>query len=124
MPKTHSDIGLAGIAVMGQNISLNNADHGFQISVYNRTTATMEKFVAENPNTPGGLIGCLSLEDFVRSLAKPRKIIILVKAGAGTDAVIKSLEPLLAKRTGPQKGCASSDPACRAARKARVSVLR
>jgi len=52
MPKSHSDIGLIGLAVMGQNLALNIADHGFQISVYNRTTEKTEKFVAENPNTP------------------------------------------------------------------------
>ncbi len=95
MPKPLSDIGLAGLAVMGQNLALNIADHGFQISVYNRTTATMEKFVTENPDTPGGVVGCKTLEDFVQSLARPRKIIILVKAGKPTDAVIDSLAPLL-----------------------------
>ncbi|MEZ5403227.1 MAG: NADP-dependent phosphogluconate dehydrogenase [Bryobacteraceae bacterium] len=95
MSKTHSDIGLVGLAVMGQNLALNIADHGFRISVYNRTTETMEKFVVENPDTPGGLHGAATLEDFVASLAKPRKIIILVKAGGPTDAVINSLLPLL-----------------------------
>jgi 6-phosphogluconate dehydrogenase len=95
MSKSLSDIGLAGLAVMGQNLALNIADHGFQISVYNRTTATMEKFVAENPNTPGGLLGAKTLEEFVQSLARPRKIVILVKAGGPTDAVINSLVPLL-----------------------------
>ncbi len=95
MPKPQSDIGLVGLAVMGQNLALNIADHGFQISVYNRTTPTMEKFVAENPDTPGGLVGRATLEDFVQSLAKPRKIIILVKAGGPTDAVIDHLVPLL-----------------------------
>lgn len=95
MSKTHSDIGLIGLAVMGQNLALNIADHGFQISVYNRTTATMEKFVAENPNTPGGLIGQAELADFVQSLAKPRKMILLVKAGKPTDTVIELLVPLL-----------------------------
>jgi 6-phosphogluconate dehydrogenase len=95
MPKSHSDIGLIGLAVMGQNLALNIADHGFQISVYNRTTEKTEKFVAENPNTPGGLIGAKTLEDFVKSLAKPRKMIILVQAGKSTDAVIDSLVPLL-----------------------------
>ncbi len=80
---------------MGQNLALNIADHGFRISVYNRTTATMDHFVAENPNTPGGLDGQATLEGFVTSLKRPRKIIILVKAGAGTDAVIDSLVPLL-----------------------------
>ena len=90
-----SDIGLVGLAVMGQNLALNIADHGFRISVYNRTTATMEKFVAENPDTPGGLVGEATLEGFVSSLKCPRKIVILVKAGTGTDAVIDSLVPLL-----------------------------
>ena len=95
MPKPLSDIGLVGLAVMGQNLALNIADHGFQISVYNRTTETMEKFIAENPNTPGGVVGAKSLEEFVQSLARPRKVIILVKAGGPTDAVINSLLPLL-----------------------------
>jgi 6-phosphogluconate dehydrogenase len=57
----------------------------------------MEKFVAENPNTPGGLVGLKTLPEFVQSLRKPRRIIMLVKAGAGTDAVIESLVPLLEK---------------------------
>ena len=95
MPKATSDIGLIGLAVMGQNLALNIADHGFQISVYNRTTEKTDKFVAENPDTPGGLIGAKTLEEFVKSLAKPRKIVILVQAGKGTDAVIDSLLPLL-----------------------------
>lgn len=95
MSQAQSDIGLVGLAVMGQNLALNIADHGFRISVYNRTTATMEKFVADNPATPGGLVGEATLEGFVASLKRPRKIIILVKAGAGTDAVIDSLTPLL-----------------------------
>ncbi len=95
MPEQLSDIGLVGLAVMGQNLALNIADHGFRISVYNRTTATMEKFVAENPSTPGGLAGFASLADFVASLKRPRRVIILVKAGAGTDAVIDQLVPLM-----------------------------
>src|ERR1043165_5515654 len=95
MAKTQSDIGLIGLAVMGQNLALNVADHGFRISVYNRTTATTDKFVAENPNTPGGLVGKPTIEEFVASLKKPRKMIILVKAGAPTDAVIESLLPHL-----------------------------
>ncbi len=97
MAEKKSDIGLIGLAVMGQNLALNVADHGFRISVYNRTTATTEKFVAANPSTPGGLQGCTTLEEFVGSLASPRRIIILVKAGGPTDAVIDSLVPLLDK---------------------------
>ena len=97
MPEKPSEIGLIGLAVMGQNLALNIADHGFQISVYNRTTEKTEKFVAENPNTPGGLVGCKTLEEFVGSLTSPRKIILLVQAGPGTDAVIDSVVPLLAQ---------------------------
>ncbi len=95
MAKPHSDIGLIGLAVMGQNLALNIADHGFQISVYNRTTDKTDKFVAENPNTPGGVVGTKTVEEFVKSLAKPRKIVILVQAGKGTDAVIDGLLPYL-----------------------------
>ena len=95
MSAPQSDIGIIGLAVMGQNLALNIADHGFRISVYNRTTATMEKFVSANPSTPGGLDGQATLEGFVASLKRPRKMVILVKAGAGTDAVIDSLVPLL-----------------------------
>jgi 6-phosphogluconate dehydrogenase len=93
-------VGLVGLAVMGQNLVLNMADHGFQVAVYNRTTATTEKFVADNPpsvfgQTGGGLVPAAKLEDFVRSIERPRRIVILVKAGGPTDAVIDSLVPLL-----------------------------
>ena len=90
-----SEIGLIGLAVMGQNLALNIADHGFKISVYNRTTTKMSDFVAANPDTPGGLVGCETLEDFVASLKRPRKVIILVQAGWATDKVIEGLLPLL-----------------------------
>ncbi|GHB93837.1 NADP-dependent phosphogluconate dehydrogenase [Cerasicoccus arenae] len=95
MPEASSDIGLIGLAVMGQNLALNIADHGFKISVFNRTTSKMEEFVAKHPNTPGGLEGCPTLEEFVASLKRPRKIVILVQAGRATDAVIDGLIPLL-----------------------------
>ena len=97
MAKPLSDIGLIGLAVMGQNLALNIADHGFQISVFNRTTEKTDKFVADNPGTPGGVIGTKTLEEFVKSLAKPRKMVILVQAGKATDAVIDGLVPLLEK---------------------------
>jgi len=91
MAKERSDIGLIGLAVMGQNLALNIADHGFQISVYNRTTEKTQKFVAENPDTPGGLVATTTLKEFAKSLARPRKAIILVQAGRPTDAVIDGL---------------------------------
>ena len=95
MPEAHADIGLIGLAVMGQNLALNIADHGFAMAVYNRTAAKTDTFVAENPDTPGGLYGYAELKDFVASLKRPRKVIILVKAGGPTDAVIDGLVPLL-----------------------------
>jgi 6-phosphogluconate dehydrogenase len=82
---------------MGQNLALNIADHGFRISVYNRTTSKTEEFVAKHPDTPGGLVGCKTLEEFVASLKRPRKVVVMVKAGAATDAVIEQLVPLLEK---------------------------
>lgn len=95
MAKTHSDIGLIGLAVMGQNLALNIADHGFQISVYNRTVEKTDQFVANHPHTPGGVVGTPTLDAFVQSLATPRKIVLLVQAGKATDAVIDGLVPLL-----------------------------
>ena len=76
-----SDIGLIALAVMGQNLALNIADHGFRTSVFNRTTKTMDAFVQKNPDTPGGLVGCKTPQVFIKSLKRPRKIIIMVKAG-------------------------------------------
>lgn len=95
-----ADIGLVGLAVMGQNLVLNMADHGCTVAVYNRTTSTMEAFLAAHPPgsfgpAGGGLIGSAELRDFVASIKRPRKIVILVKAGGPTDAVIDGLVPLL-----------------------------
>ena len=67
-----ADVGLIGLAVMGENLALNIADHGFKVAVYNRTTDIMKKFIArENP--PGGLVGCESLKDLVAAIKKPRE---------------------------------------------------
>ena len=97
-----ADVGLVGLAVMGQNLALNMADHGYKVAVHNRTTATTEKFVAENPPSVfgdggGGLVPGADLRDFVRSIKAPRRIVILVKAGGPTDAVIDSLVPHMDK---------------------------
>ncbi len=94
-----ADVGLVGLAVMGANIALNMADHGFKVAVYNRTTSVTEAFIAENPPNiigPGGaLIPGAEVKEFVASIKRPRRIVILVKAGKGTDAVIDSLTPFL-----------------------------
>ena len=71
-----ADIGLIGLAVMGENLALNIADHGFKVAVYNRTTEVMRKFVArEKP--PGGLVPCETTKDLVAAIKRPRKFIIL-----------------------------------------------
>ena len=95
-----ADVGLVGLAVMGQNLALNMADHGFQVAVHNRTTAVTEKMVADNPagvfgSLGGGLVPGAEIKDFVASIKRPRRIVILVKAGGPTDAVIDSLVPHL-----------------------------
>ncbi len=90
MSQPSADIGLIGLAVMGENLALNIADHGFKVAVYNRTTDVMKKFIArENP--PGGLVGCETVKDLVAAVKMPRKFIILVKAGPAVDAVTKEL---------------------------------
>jgi 6-phosphogluconate dehydrogenase len=91
---SNSDFGLIGLAVMGQNLVLNVESRGFQVSVFNRTASVTDAFIAVHPGK--NLVGARTLEEFVHSLAKPRKIMIMVKAGAPVDAVIESLIPLLA----------------------------
>ncbi|MBN8459675.1 MAG: decarboxylating NADP(+)-dependent phosphogluconate dehydrogenase [Verrucomicrobia bacterium] len=91
---SNSDFGLIGLAVMGQNLVLNVESRGFKVSVYNRTTSVTDEFVAAHPDK--NLVGSRTLEEFVQSLASPRKIMIMVKAGKPVDAVIESLIPLLA----------------------------
>jgi 6-phosphogluconate dehydrogenase len=89
-----SDIGLIGLAVMGQNLVLNMADHGFTVTVYNRTTETMTRFV-NGPASDKSVVGAESIEELVASLTQPRRVMLMVKAGPAVDAVIESLLPLL-----------------------------
>jgi len=98
------DIGLIGLAVMGQNLVLNMANHGFSVAVYNRTTSTTDEFVGGlanepadkvHPGTAERIAGYHTLEEFVASLKRPRRAMIMVKAGAPVDAVIEQLKPLL-----------------------------
>jgi 6-phosphogluconate dehydrogenase len=86
-----ADVGLIGLAVMGQNLSLNMADHGYRVAVYNRTTSVTEEFVRSHPETPGDLVACRAVPDLVRVLKTPRKVIVLVKAGPAVDAVVDQL---------------------------------
>ena len=96
MSNNQSDIGLIGLAVMGENLVLNMESKGFSVSVYNRTSAVTEKF-AEGRAKGKRIHPAKTLEDFVASLARPRKAMIMVKAGAPVDAVIDQLVPLLEK---------------------------
>ena len=89
-----TNYGLAGLAVMGANLALNIADHGFPIAVYNRTTAVTHEFLAgEAKDKP--ITGADTMQEFVASIQRPRRIIILVKAGPAVDAVIAEMRPFL-----------------------------
>jgi len=90
-----SQVGLIGLAVMGQNLALNIHDHGYKISVYNRTANKTEEFMAGNAKD-STITACYSIKDFVESIQTPRKIILMVKAGEVVDAYIDQLKPLLA----------------------------
>jgi 6-phosphogluconate dehydrogenase len=89
-----SDIGLIGLAVMGQNLVLNMADHGYTVTVYNRTTETMTEFIG-GPADGKAVRGAETIEELIESLERPRRVMLMVKAGPAVDAVIESLLPLL-----------------------------
>ncbi len=89
-----SNVGLIGLAVMGENLILNMESKGFTVSCFNRTTQKVDDFV--NGRAKGkNIVGCQSLEELVKSLERPRKIMMLVKAGGAVDALIDQLIPLL-----------------------------
>lgn len=85
--------GVIGLAVMGANLALNISDRGIPISVYNRTGSVTDAFMAENAGR--NIVAAKTLEEFVASLERPRRILIMVQAGKAVDAVIDSLKPLL-----------------------------
>ena len=89
-----ADIGLIGLAVMGQNLVLNMADHGFTVAVFNRTTSKVDDFLA-GPADGKSIIGTHSLEEFCASLKAPRRIMLMVQAGAPVDDFIERLKPYL-----------------------------
>ncbi|MBE5785635.1 MAG: decarboxylating NADP(+)-dependent phosphogluconate dehydrogenase [Clostridiales bacterium] len=89
-----ADIGLVGLAVMGENLVMNMESKGFTVAVYNRTTEKVKNFT-EGRAAGKNIIGTYSLEELVASLEKPRKIMMMVKAGAAVDALIDQLLPLL-----------------------------
>ena len=94
--KAVSDIGLIGLAVMGENLVLNMESKGFHVSVFNRTVEKVDRFV-EGRGKGKNIYGAHSLEDFVASLKSPRKVFLMVKAGQAVDDFIEKLIPLLDK---------------------------
>ncbi|MFN2208437.1 MAG: decarboxylating NADP(+)-dependent phosphogluconate dehydrogenase [Candidatus Promineifilaceae bacterium] len=92
--KAQADIGLIGLAVMGQNLVLNMEDHGFTVAVFNRTTSKVDRFL-ENEAKGKNVIGTHSLGELVSKLKRPRRVMIMVKAGWPVDATIEKLVPLL-----------------------------
>ncbi len=89
-----ADIGLIGLAVMGQNLVLNMDDHGFTVAVYNRTTSKVDRFI-ENEAKGTKVIGTHIIEELVGVLKRPRRVMMMVKAGWPVDATIEQLVPLL-----------------------------
>jgi 6-phosphogluconate dehydrogenase len=89
-----ADIGLIGLAVMGQNLALNMNDHGFRVAVFNRTTSKVDDFLA-GPAAGTRIIGTHSMNELVAALAPPRKVMLMVRAGEVVDQFVDALVPLL-----------------------------
>ncbi|CAO3629042.1 unnamed protein product [Cunninghamella blakesleeana] len=94
MVEAVADIGLIGLAVMGQNLILNMNDHGFVVCAYNRTTSKVDDFLA-NEAKGTNVVGAHSVEELCAKLKRPRKVMLLVKAGSAVDAFIDQLLPYL-----------------------------
>ncbi len=94
MTEAEAQVGVIGMAVMGSSLARNIARHGYRTAIYNRTTSKTDA-VIEDHGDEGDFVPASELEEFVASLERPRRIIIMVAAGKGTDATIESLVPLL-----------------------------
>jgi 6-phosphogluconate dehydrogenase len=92
-----ADIGLIGLAVMGQNLVLNMNDHGYTVAVYNRTVSKVDSFLENAAAGRDGIIGTRSVEEFIGALERPRRIMLMVKAGEVVDRFIETLLPHLEK---------------------------
>ena len=94
-PHTSPNVGLIGLAVMGQNLALNIARKGFPICVHNRSAAKVEQFLADRVEPADPVTGAMTIEELVSKLQRPRTVIVMVKAGSPVDALIEQLAPLL-----------------------------
>jgi len=100
-----ADAGVVGLAVMGRNLALNMADHGFRVAVHNRSPDPLRQLLTDSPpdsfgggwrgRGPGLLIPAFEMAELVASLRRPRVVLLMVKAGGATDAVIETIAPLL-----------------------------
>ena len=90
-----ADIGLIGLAVMGENLVLNMESHGYTVAVFNRTVSKVDEFVKDGRGRGKKIIGAHDLKEFVANLKRPRKVMMMVKAGAAVDATIESVLPYL-----------------------------
>lgn len=91
---SEADIALIGLAVMGQNLALNMNDHGFKVAVFNRTVSKVDEFL-QGEARGTGIIGAHSLEELVALLKRPRRVMLMVRAGQPVDDFIEALLPLL-----------------------------
>ena len=96
MQKESCDIGLIGLAVMGQNLVLNMNDHGYRVAVFNRTVSKVDEFL-QNEAAGTRIVGARSIEEFVSALKRPRRVMLMVKAGDTVDQMIDALLPHLEK---------------------------
>ncbi|MCC3768263.1 NAD(P)-binding domain-containing protein, partial [Streptomyces sp. UNOC14_S4] len=94
VPTATAQIGVTGLAVMGSNLARNFARHGHTVAVHNRTYAKTQALIDDHGHE-GNFVPAETAEDFVAALEKPRRLIIMVKAGDATDAVIDEFAPLL-----------------------------
>src|SRR5438067_10219606 len=94
MAVTSADIGLIGLAVMGENLVLNMESHGYTVAVYNRTRSRVDDFLAGRAKGKR-ILGCYSVKELVTALKPPRKVMLMVKAGPAVDQVIDEVVPLL-----------------------------
>jgi 6-phosphogluconate dehydrogenase len=107
------DIALIGLAVMGQNLILNMNDHGFTVVAYNRTTSKVDEFLA-NEAKGTKVVGAHSVEEMVKKLKRPRRVMMLVKAGQPVDDFIAQVAPTWRRGTSSSTAgtpCTRTPPA-------------
>ena len=106
MSNATCDIGLIGLAVMGQNLVLNMNDHGYKVAVFNRTVSKVDEFIAKEA-AGTQVVGTHSIQEMSQVLKKPRRVMLMVKAGKAVDDFIELVLPYLEE--GGTRGCPPSE---------------